>query len=585
MKIAKNSKMKMVKILDSVEGETYTCPICGEVLTRNFGLINQFYSHPKDKGNSCELKVKLMLKNNPTEFEEDDLIILKEQYYDKEFSDIKIKMSDYISEEGYPLTLQQKNIIFSKEDRIKVSALAGSSKTTTLYYYAKERRDKKILYLVYNKSMQLEAENSFGKLGNVEIKTIHSLGYAYVGRNYRHKLTFGYNAVDTMKDLGIQWENQELAVKIYEMMKNYMLSEVEKFEELEMYKDDKNREIIISYCYRLWDLKKDLKSNVKVEHDFYLKCYQLMKKDLSKKYDILLLDEAQDSSLLVLDIIKSSNIKGIVLVGDEFQRIYGWRNACNVLPLFEAKEYKLTTSFRVSQNIANIANMIIKDVNDNEIGMTGFNSKQKIVDKIDKSKPYACLCRTNSALFGETIDALNHGKKALYYEGGYSGYNFNNILDCYNFSKGNKVKNPLFNKFEKYSKMEEFADQNGDIELLSLIRMVDKYGAEIPSLINKIKTRTTTDKEKADVVFSTIHKSKGSTIEIPLLISDDHFDIEDYFDKKFLGIGELSKDKDFYEEMCIVYVAITRAKHTIELSDTLKKYLILRHKYNKENKK
>lgn len=572
----------MVKIIDSIAEEKYTCPICGEVLTRNFGLINQFYSHPKGKGDNCELKIKLMLKDNPIEFEDDDLEILRKEYYEKEFSDVKIEMSDYISEEGYPLTLQQKDIIFSTEDRIKVSALAGSSKTTTLYYYAKERSNKKILYLVYNKSMQMEAENTFGKLGNVEIKTIHSLGYSYVGKNYRHKLTFGYNAVDVMKDLSIKWEHQELAVKVYEMIKAYMLSEVERFEDLEMYKDDRNREVIISYCYRLWELKKDLNSNVKVEHDFYLKCYQQTKQDLSRKYDILLLDEAQDSSLLVFDIIKSSNIKSIAIVGDIFQKIYGWRNACNIMPLFEAKEYKLTTSFRVGQNIANIANMVIEDVHDTQIGMTGFNSKQIIVHGIDKRKPYACLCRTNSALFGETIDALNHGKKALYYEGGYSGYNFNNILDCYNFSMGMKVKNPLFNKFDGYSKMEEFAEQNTDIELLSLIRMVKNYGMDIPKLINKIKTSTTTDKNKSDVQFSTIHKSKGSTIEIPLLISDDHFDIEDYFDKKFLKM-ELDKEKDFYEEMCLVYVAITRAKSSIQLSDTIKQYLILRHKFNKEN--
>lgn len=581
MLIAKNSKMKMVKIIDSVEEDIYTCPLCGEKLTRNFGILRQYFSHPMGKGENCEYKLKLMLKDNPTEFIESDLNILKDQYYNKEFTDVEVEMSDYISDEGYPLTKQQKDIIFSTEDRIKVSALAGSSKTTTLYYYAKERRNKKILYLVYNKSQQLEAQNTFGKLGNVEIRTVHSLGYAYVGRFYRNKLTFGYNAIDVMKDLGIKWENQELAVKVYEMFKNYMLSEFDNFEELETFKGDKNREVIISYCYRLWELKKDLKSNVKVEHDWYLKSFQLMKKSLDRKYDILLIDEVQDSSMLVFDIIRSSNVKNICMVGDIYQSIYLWRQSCNIMPLFKAKEYKLTTSFRVSQNIANIANMIVEDVNDTKIGMTGFNSKQTIVEKIDKKKPYAVLCRTNSSLFGETIDALNHGKKAIYYEGGYSGYNFNNILDCYNFSQGDKVKNPLFNKFKNYSKMEEFAEQNTDIELLSLMRMIDKYGMDVPDLIHKIKSSTTTKKEKLDVYFSTIHKSKGSTIEIPLLISDDHFDIEDYYDKKFLGIGTLDKTKDYYEEMCLIYVAITRAKASIVLSDTLKKYLVLRYKFNK----
>lgn len=116
MKSAKNANNKLVKILDSVQGEIYTCPICKEVLTRNFGLISQFFSHPKDKGANCELKLKLMLKDNPTEFESDELTILKE-YYNKRFSDVEIEMSDLLSDEGYPLTQQQKDIIYSTEDR------------------------------------------------------------------------------------------------------------------------------------------------------------------------------------------------------------------------------------------------------------------------------------------------------------------------------------------------------------------------------------------------------------------------------------------------------------------------------------
>ena len=583
MLIAKNSKMKMVKIIDSVEEDTYTCPLCGEVLTRNFGLQNQFYSHPKGKGDNCELKLKLMLKNNPNEFEDEELNILKEQYYNKEFLDAKTEMSDYMSEEGYFLTKEQKDIIFAKEDRIKVNALAGSSKSTTLYYYSKENPNKKILYLVYNKSMKLESDILFKSLNNVTIKTTHGLAYQYVGRFYRNKLTFNYNAVDVMKDLKLNFKyDQEVAVKTYEMLKEYMLSQVTTFNELKMYEKDKNRDIIISLCEKLWDLKKDKHNDIKVEHDFYLKSFQLEHVQLSNTYDIILLDEAQDSNLLMLDVLNSSKVVGQVLVGDQFQQIYSWRNANNILPYFKGKEYKLNTSFRVSQNIANICNMIVGDISDNKIVMKGFNSKQKIVDRIDRSKLYVSLSRTNSDLFGCTMDAIQHGKKALYYIGGYSGYNFNNILDCYNFSIGDKTKNHLFNKFQNYSQMEDYADKNEDIELLALIRMVKEYGSSIPELINKIKSSTTTKREKADVIFSTIHKSKGSTFKMGVLISSDHFDIEKVYKKKFIEMDKAYfTDKDFYEEMCIIYVAVTRCAGEIELSDNLKNYLLLRYKFNK----
>jgi len=77
---------KWLRFLNSVPNEVYTCPVCGEVLTRNYGLQKQYFSHPKDVDNtSCELKMGLMLKNDPTIFDENEEDILHREYYNKEF--------------------------------------------------------------------------------------------------------------------------------------------------------------------------------------------------------------------------------------------------------------------------------------------------------------------------------------------------------------------------------------------------------------------------------------------------------------------------------------------------------------------
>ena len=94
-------------------------------------------------------------ENSNLELSEDDIIFLKKNLYNHNFKDINIEMSNYISEEGYPLTKQQVDIINSTEDRIKVEASAGASKSTTLYYYSKERPNKRILYLVYNSAQHI----------------------------------------------------------------------------------------------------------------------------------------------------------------------------------------------------------------------------------------------------------------------------------------------------------------------------------------------------------------------------------------------------------------------------------------------
>ena len=593
MKKAFNQHNKLVDIIESTKNDTYNCPVCKEILTRNFGISRQYYSHPSGRGDECELKLKLMVKDGDKEFGEDDLDILNRVYYNKTFDDVNIELSDYMSEEGYYLTQEQKDIIFAEEDRIKIAALSGSSKSTTLYYYSKQRPFKKILYVVYNKSMKEEAEKLYSKQKHITVKTQHGFAYGIVGKFYKNKLTFSYGVVDIIKDLKLDWnKDMELAVKIDAMMKKYMLSDKNEFEEIELFKDEdgnttEQRDLIIHKCKELWELKKDYKNNVKVEHDFYLKLFHLSKMDLSNKFDIIMVDECQDLSKLLLDILKSSNVKGIVICGDVYQSLYQWRNSTNILPLFEGKEYKLTTSFRVSQNIANIANIIIKDIYKIDINMKGFNDKQKIVSEIDKKKPYVCLCRTNAFILGEAIEVISANKNAkLYFESGFSSYNFSVLKDAYWFYKGHKVNNPLFNKFEDYNKMIKYADRVGDIEIIAINRMIEKYGSLIPDIIDRIKNNTTNDTNKANVLFSTIHKSKGKSITLPIYISDDIFDLPTVFRKEYINKGDDIdfKIEDFYEEANIIYVGITRSNFRICFSEKLKEYLIMRYKFFKNNK-
>jgi len=590
MKVACNQNGNLINIIESTKNDIYTCTICGEILTRNFGEIKQYYSHPSGKGDGCELKLKLILKEDDEKnLSDEQNNILEQEYYNKEFTDIHIELSDYKSKDGYNLTREQKEIIFSKEDKIKISALAGSAKSSTLYYYAKERPFKKILYLVYNRAMKDEADQTFGRLSNVTIKTTHGLAFGYVGNLYKNKLTNSYKPVDIIKDLRLNWNiDMELANKIHYMMNQYMLSDIREFEEMDLFKDDfgnttEERDLIINKCKQLWELKKDYNNSVKIEHDFYLKLFHLGQKDLSHKFDIVLLDECQDSSMMILDIIKNSNINGVVMVGDPLQQIYTWRNATNIMPLFKGKEYILTTSFRVSQNIANVANIIVQDIHNKEINMKGFNNSQKIVSKINKNEPYVCLCRTNAYIFAEVFEILNKKKNAkLFFEGGYSSYSFQNIKDAYYFSIGYSTKNPMFSKFKDYYSMIEYAKSIEDSELIALDRMINKYGGQIPRIVDGIKNNTVIKKENADVIFSTCHRAKGQTYTIPVYISDDCFDIKSIFKKAYIDKENINFEY-YYEEMCILYVAITRAAGKIQLNDNLKDYLLLRWKFFNDN--
>lgn len=80
------------------------------------------------------------------------------------------------------LTDEQIKIIKSNGN-IKINAIAGSGKTTSLVQYARARANARILYLAFNKSVKLEAISKFQEKGlkNVRVETAHSLAYHYMG--------------------------------------------------------------------------------------------------------------------------------------------------------------------------------------------------------------------------------------------------------------------------------------------------------------------------------------------------------------------------------------------------------------------
>ena len=68
-------------------------------------------------------------------------------------------------------------------------------------------------------------------------------------------------------------------------------------------------------------------------------------------------------------------------MGDTHQQIYGWRFAVNSLEKADFKHYYLSTSFRFSQDIANLAMEILKWKKHIEI-----EAPFKITDKGNREK-------------------------------------------------------------------------------------------------------------------------------------------------------------------------------------------------------
>ena len=93
-------------------------------------------------------------------------------------------------------------------------------------------------------------------------------------------------------------------------------------------------------------------------HDGYLKLWALTNPVIQR--DFILLDEAQDTNEVVLDVLKRQQSQ-FVCVGDAHQQIYEWRGAVNAMQRIRtANHCYLTMSFRFGEPIAQAANQILR---------------------------------------------------------------------------------------------------------------------------------------------------------------------------------------------------------------------------------
>lgn len=484
------------------------------------------------------------------------------------------------------LTQEQKDIIESTGN-IKINAVAGSGKTTTIIEYAKARpRTSKMLYIAFNKSVKLEAIKKFASAGllNVQVETAHSLAYKHIvfKNNYKVRAN-GYKineVVDilTLKTSGEKITDYVIANHINKLVAYFCNNEKQKVQELnyiETITDPKAKSFVSMY-YRLIEkqarllLQKMDTGEIEITHDFYLKKFQLSNPTLF--YDYILFDEGQDASPVMLDIfLKQKATK--VIVGDTHQQIYGWRYAVNSLEKADFKTYQLSASFRFNQDIANLAMEVLEwksHVEDyQKIPITGNGASTE-------NKTKAVLGRTNLGLLMKAIEYVFEKKKVkrIYFEGNINSYTYADegaslydVLNLYN-RRYSYIKDKLIKEMRNLEELEEYIEKTEDVQLGMMVEIVKEYGNEIPEIIKTIKSKhiANDEKEKAEMIFSTVHRCKGMEYDEVQLVND--FITEEKLEKMKDQEKILNRRK-LNEEINLLYVAITRTRNTLYIPETL----------------
>lgn len=465
---------------------------------------------------------------------------------------------------------------------ILVAAFAGTGKTSTLSLIATQYPQKRFLYLAYNKQMEKEARRKFGF--NVTSCTIHSLAYQKLGHKYQSKLQLKLytNKVSSFFEVKgfARHENghncyatpNSIAACAKETVLRFCLSadatllphhintrHLEKYQEkyqlihYDLAHLKRPRNFLEQYLATTFVLAKKLwlemtnidNQEIGIEHDGYLKLWQLSKPQVID-FDCIMLDEAQDANAPILDILNNQQCQRIY-VGDANQQIYAWRGSINAMQKLKGTKLYLTQSFRFGEKVAAIANLVLQKLGETKV-LKGNPTLPTTIGRIDETKPYTVICRTNATLFEHGL-IFAERKKKIHIVGGLAQPS-TLLLSAYYLWLGDltQVKVPHIQHFHTWSRLAEEAQMTRDNELAHLVNFILKYQNDTPKVLETIKEAANYPESQADVVLVTGHKAKGCEWD-QVIVNED--------------FPPLSKAKG--EELNLLYVSVTRAMSILDL--------------------
>jgi DNA helicase-2/ATP-dependent DNA helicase PcrA len=263
-----------------------------------------------------------------------------------------------------------------------VRARAGTGKTTTILEGLKSAPEQRILFAAFNKRI-VEEVTPKNQNPNVEVKTLHGVGFACV-RRYRERVQVargndrevkiveevcGTQAPDVIKRLvgKLMTKAREMAPLATDA--GQLLDLAEEFEcipdeqWLEMGFDTDYVEARALECM---NVAAQLKTGEEIDYADML-FLPVRNGWLHKIYDMTVVDEAQDMNATQLIIARGVTKGRVVVVGDDRQAIYSFRGAdSNSLDRLkdelQAEERGLTVTYRCASRIVEQARLLVPDL-------------------------------------------------------------------------------------------------------------------------------------------------------------------------------------------------------------------------------
>ena len=484
---------------------------------------------------------------------------------------------------------------------VQARAGSGKSKTIELMCAAIHPR-KKILILAYNTHIAENLREKLKNLQNVEVCTYHSLGLkilkAKLGNNIEldenkyhnyiqeHIRDIDDDVFDTLKggDKRRYKRNIESLVNYSRFNKAQSVTEIQRMaekygirvigNECEVAKNVLNwgsqNTAKIDFSDMIWlPFELGITANIK-----YL------------QYDVIFIDEAQDSSPVqqnLIDICKNRSTR-FVSVGDREQCINAWAGAdTEAFENFEKMDnvtpFKLNVSYRCSRKVADVVRKLVPDFETPDFAIDGnveFHahlSDIKIGDLV--------LCRMTSPLVRLHLHLLSQNIPSKLYGYGY-GEEIIEMLNSYDTEDIDDIKMSL--KTDLIALWERIAETDecdlkdvvmdsmigNEYDKILTIETVSEGCATKEDVINRVaqifnlaeKTNDSTTENtngvlRDDVVnLCTVHKSKGLECDNVFILCPS-----------LMPSKMARQDWERTAEKNVLYVALSRAKVNLSFVD------------------
>lgn len=470
----------------------------------------------------------------------------------------------------YCFTVPSGSLILRQNHTIFTTGNCG--KSTTMVDYIKSKPYERILFLVFNKEMQLDFKKRLKGINNMAtVSTFHSVAYQwYLKQGYNKKQLRNISIIDIKnilkKTQRLEYSDLSKINFYFNMWLSSGVDDIKKLKPL-----SKEEYMYLYYVQKLWDFFKDDKKSDFMPHNVYLKLFQLAKVKLD--YDVIIADEFNDVCGAMFDIIVNNLDKKVICIGDSYQNINSFNFTVSGLKSlkedYHFSEYKLTNSFRTSEDVAKLSSRFLTYMYDTDIKFHGLGHTK--IGKLNllnatKDNQIHLLCRTKIGGLKEIVNVLDQDEdKKIYYTGGLDNFGIKEIEKIINF------KGTVYLGGEKFHITELMRMLEDGVEDAEILRIVSIYYFFLKNkdIISLIKASEVKNKNDADIILLTSHVSKGATLKNVKLCSD--------FKSIEKVKEEMHKEQHEYNrglinsEANLLYVALTRATDVIDIGETLNK--------------